>query len=243
MLVRVISYTLIALTSSAMSLNIVSAEEAATKSLKTTAELGSIFTTGNTDTESINAKLTLAYQKNDWQTKLNLSALSSKDSDVTSAEKYGLGAQINYSSSEVSYIASVLDLQKDRFSGFDYRSTLSINYGRRLIKNDKLLWNIEAGPGYRRDQLETEDEVADEAVLRLANTVEWSVSDNAKLAQRLTSEIGESNSTIRAETSLTNQINGSLATKITYTINYVSDAPEGSEEKDSELGITLVINY
>ena len=219
------------------------ATETDSKPLHVSAELGSIFTSGNTDTESINAKLTVTHQRDRWLSTVKLGALSSKESDVTSAEKYTFLGQLDYATDEYNYLANILDVQKDRFSGFDYRSTIAINFGRRLITRDALSWDIEIGPGYRRDKMEGESGIEEEAILRLANRIMWSIGENASLQNNISSTLGDDNQNYQVETSLTSQINGNFSTKLSHVVNYVAEVPEGSEKTDSEFGVTLVVSY
>ncbi|MBQ0780103.1 MAG: DUF481 domain-containing protein, partial [Thalassolituus oleivorans] len=46
-----------------------------------------------------------------------------------------------------------------------------------------------------------------------------------------------------SETGLQSQINGSLATKLTYKVKYVEEVPADKENTDSEFGVTLVYSF
>ena len=52
------------------------------------AELGTIFTSGNTDTQSINANFMAKRTGEVWDTTLKLEALTSEEDGVKSKEKY-----------------------------------------------------------------------------------------------------------------------------------------------------------
>lgn len=243
MLLRACLVVLSATTSNLALINISNAAENNTKPVQIAAELGSIFTSGNTDTESINAKLTVKNQRNQWLSTIKLGALSSKESDATSAEKYTFLGQLDYSADEHNYLANILDVQKDRFSGFDYRSTLAVNYGRRIITRDSLSWDLEIGPGYRQDKMNGQSGTLEEAIIRLASHVKWAIGENSKLQSRISSTLGDDNQNYRAETSLTSQINGHFATKLSHIVDYVAEVPDDSKKTDSEFGVTLVISY
>jgi len=57
-------------------------------------------------------------------------------------------------------------------------------------------------------------------------------------------DVGEDTTVTKSVTALTAQINGSLATKITYTIKNTSDVPTDDIEKtDTETAVTLVYSF
>lgn len=207
------------------------------------AELGSIVTSGNTDTQSLNGSFSANHKGGDWEQTIRLDALTSKEDDVTSKEKYSILGQLDRNFTEHSYAAIVAQQERARFSGYVYQSTVSVNYGYRAINQDDMKLDLEVGPGYRRDKLKESDEIQEEAIGRLALDYSWTISEGTKFIELMTAEIGSDNSVYKSETGLQSQLQGNLATKITYKIKYVEEVPEETENTDREFGVTLVYSF
>ena len=207
------------------------------------AELGTIFTSGNTDTQSINANFMAKRTGEVWDTTLKLEALTSEEDGVKSKEKYSALTQLDRNFTEHSYMAIVAQQERARFSGYTYQSTVSVNYGYRVLKNDTMELNLEAGPGYRRDKLKESDEIQEEAIGRLALSYDWQIREGVSFIENFTAEIGSDNSIYKSETGLQSQLSGSLASKLTYKVKHVEEVPEGTENTDTEFGVTLVYSF
>ena len=218
-------------------------ESANESAWSSTAELGTIFTSGNTDTTSINGSLTLEHDGQGWDSLFKLSALNTKEGDVTSNEKYNFFAQFNNDIGERSYIAIIADQERDRFSGYLYQTTISANYGYHAIQQDDMTLDIEVGPGYSRDKLLETSEIIKDAIGRLAINFNWTIRDGVEFIELFNVEGGDEQVVYKSETGLQSQIAGNLASKITYKIKHVDTVPEGVENTDSELGITLVYSF
>ncbi|MBE0483525.1 MAG: DUF481 domain-containing protein [Bacterioplanes sp.] len=207
------------------------------------AELGSIRTSGNTDTSSLSSKLTLKHSGEKWDSELRLTALNSKDSGTTSKEKYTGLVQFDRNFTEHSYLAIIVDQERDRFNGFRYQTTSSVGYGYRAINQDNMHLDLEAGPGYRRDKIRTTDTIEEEAIGRIAIKFQWQIREGVQFVEEFVAEVGDSNAIYRSETSLRSQVVGNLATSIGYKVRHVDTVPEGSKKTDTELGVTLVYSF
>lgn len=207
------------------------------------AELGFIDTSGNTETRSTNGAFELKHKGDNWDKALKLSALTSKEDDVTSKEKYNAELKFDRNFSERSYLAIDMTQERDRFNGFEYQSTASVGYGYRAIREEKMNLSLEAAPGYRRDKLKESDDINEDSILRLGLSFDWEIRDGVSFIEEFTADIGEDNSTYKSETGLKSQIIGALATKITYKVKYVEEVPAENENTDRELGITFVYSF
>jgi putative salt-induced outer membrane protein len=205
-------------------------------------ELGYVNTSGNTKTQTLNAKAKVEASYDKWRQTLQLEALNSSDNDVTTAERYTAALKSDYRFSKRDYAFGLLNYENDRFSGYDYRTSISVGYGRRVIDTKPLWLELEGGPGYRFSKL-SDDGDQDEAILRLAGSLGWQISESALFEQTLSSEIGEDATISKSVSALSMQIIGSLAMKLSYTYRYVTDVPEGVQKKDTETSATLVYKF
>lgn len=215
---------------------------------KTQAELGFIRTTGNTQTQTIAAKADVTYEVKKWRHHGHVEGYGTQSTDnttgqsIVSAERYELSGSSNYKFSDRDYVLGLIDLQKDRFNGFDYERVLSAGYGHTAIKRTSMELELEIGPGIRFYK-ENDKSSASEPLLRLSGKYWWAINDHAKFTQVLRTDIGKVFTTTRSITGLQASISDELALKITYTIRSKSNVPPGILRTDTEFATTLVYSF
>jgi putative salt-induced outer membrane protein YdiY len=207
------------------------------------AEVGSVWTSGNTDTSSINGTASIKREAQVWESKLRFDALTSEEDNKTTKEKYkGLG-QVNYDFTERLYLATVAWQERDRFSGFDYQGSASAGLGYRLIDSEYTKLQLEAGPGYSRERETATQEVIEDRIGRFVLNYSWLIREGIEFTETATAEKGDKNGIYTSETGFKSQINGSIATKLTYKIKSVDEVPVGKKHTDREFGVTLVLSF
>jgi len=222
-------------------------KEEKTSPWTSTAELGFIRTTGNTETQTSALKVDVVYEVDKWRHTGHLEGYGSESENdlgvnVVSAERYELSGKSDYKFNEHDYLFGLVKLQKDRFSGFEYEDIISLGYGRKVIKQEDMELDLEIGPGIRF--FKVDNKVSDEeALLRLAANYWWEISSTSKFTQELSTEIGEDITSSQSITGIQANINSTLALKFTYTVRHKTKVPEENEKTDTELAMTLVYNF
>lgn len=211
---------------------------------KASVEFGLVNTTGNTETQTITSKAKVELDKVQWRHSAAFESLSSSDEAGTTAERYEVNGQSNYKigASKRNYLFFMINYEDDRFSGYDYRATETIGYGRRVVEEPSLTLDLEIGPGARQSELENGDS-EDEGLLRGAAKLAWKISGTSSLTEDLSVEAGEDTTISKSVTALTAKINSSLATKVTYTVKNTSDVPVDTEKTDTETAVTLIYTF
>ncbi len=224
------------------------AAEEAKSPWKSSAEVGIVRTTGNTETQNTSLKGDIIYEDGQWRHTGHGEAFGSSQEDATtgisttSAERYLLSGKSDYKLSDIDYVFGLVQLQKDRFSGFEYEHVVAAGYGRKVLKEADMELDVEIGPGVRFFKVDNglSDE---EALLRLAGKYWWAITDHSKFTQDLTFEIGEDLTTTTSVTGVQANINSSLAMKFTFTVKNKSDVPVGVEDTDTQTALTLVYTF
>lgn len=211
------------------------------------AELGFIQTSGNSDTQSFNGKFNIVRDLQPLKTSFKFEALTSEESGDPSKEKYLSELKLDYSLGEFDYFTSLLSYEDDRFSGYQYQSTLSLGYGYRAWNSEQGKLDLEVGPGYRRNALEARNEhgekIEEEAVGRFGLNLEVKISDNAKFTEVISIEGGDSNVVYKSDMGLQSTLVGTLAMKINYQVKHTDQVPEDTKNTDSQIGVTLVYSF
>jgi len=212
------------------------------------AELGFIQTSGNSDTQSLNGKFSLVRELEPSTTSLSLEALTSEEDGDTSKERYKAEVKYDYSISKRSYVASVLDYEDDRFNGYEYQSTLAIGYGYHAWKDENLgKLDLELAPGHRRNVLEEKNEDGDKVeegtVARASLNLLLKLGDGAKFTEKFSVEAGDSSTIYKSDMALHSTLVGKLAMKVNYQVTHSTDVPDGIDNTDSLVGVTLVYSF
>ncbi len=216
--------------------------QAAEASWSGEAELGIVATSGNTETQTINAKAKAENERDQWRHKLALEALNTDSGGSTTAERYNFSGQSNFKLSERQFLFGVVTYENDRFSGYDSRTTEALGYGARVVEQESLKLDIEAGLGARQSKLSLGG-TESEGLIHLAGNLAWEVSKTSSFTQELVSDIGEDSTVTKSVTALKTQVNGSLAMKLSYTLKNTSEVPAGKEKTDTETAVTLVYGF
>ncbi len=207
------------------------------------AEVGFVATTGNSETESFNARFALRNEAYPWRHETRLEALRSSDEDETTAERYLFAHKSDYRFGENRYLFGTVRYEDDRFSGYDYRISETFGYGRRVYEEPGVSLDLEAGFGGRHSLPEESDEREDEVILRGAGNLIWQISPSARFTEQLFVESGDRNTFTESVSALKLKINGNLATKLSYTVRHNTDVPEYTENTDTISSVTLVIDF
>ena len=223
--------------------NALSAEEEKKSPWETSAELGYVNTSGNTNTETLVFKFDTAYEIEKWKHQAHLEVLNAKTDDVTTADRKLATAQSDFKFTPRDYFFGLVSYEDDRFSGFEYQAKLNLGYGRKVLVLERHKLDAEIGPGYRNFKVDNASSSEDEALLRLAAKYKWLISDYSEFKQDFTAEFGEDQDEWKSVTALKSNINKTLAMKLSYTVRYLDVVPVGNENYDRETSVTLVYTF
>ncbi|MFT4925351.1 MAG: putative salt-induced outer membrane protein [Phenylobacterium sp.] len=217
-------------------------------------ELGIIMTTGNTETASARVAADVEQEFTDWRIEYVIDAQyqrSQFDTEMgrsereTTEQQVFLSYQGNYKLEQANKSFFIFgSYNDDRFNGYDYQLTAATGYGWRFYDSAQSTIDVEVGPGYVWNELDNGSR-RQGTILRSAVKYEQKLTEATKFRQDVVSEIsfnGES-STTKAESSMLAQINGRLALKVSFLIEYNSKPEEQRKKIDTETGITLVYSF
>ncbi|MCL1088183.1 DUF481 domain-containing protein [Shewanella profunda] len=212
------------------------------------AELGATLTTGNTDTSSYKGRLNLKHELGDWENQYLLEGLYKEDTGSVTAKRYLAGAQGNYKMADRSYWFANANYEVDPFTGYDYTLSGATGYGHRLYDTSKTFLDVEVGPGYIYQRLDSEQAVLegqdsnDSVVAHGVINFETEITDTSKFQQRFVADYGDKLDA-RSETSLTASIIGSLAMKFAIIVRYNSEPLDNKKSTDTETNMTLLYAF
>ncbi len=202
------------------------------------AALGYIATSGNTDSTSTNASLSLLYARTNWRHAFDLAAIGASTNDETTAEAYLAKYEARRAFGEHGYLFAALDYRRDRFSGYAEQMSETVGYGRRLIDRQRHVLNAGVGFGARQSEVGDGTE-EDDAIVRASADYVWTVSETTEFEQALVVESGSTNTMTEARSALRARIVGNVALVLSYRIKLNSSVPAGATNADRFTALSL----
>lgn len=219
--------------------------------------LSYLITRGNSESDTLQGKVSAERDGIRWRHTAKAEGSNTQSEDATTGDKVRTGERYFASykldrklgDNAANYLFNIVAYDKDLFSGYHYQASYALGIGRRWIDNGIHTFDTEVGPGFRSVCLEPEtsysdcDDTEDSAIARVAAKYNWKISEGAQFREDVSSEISDDITTVRAETSLTTQINGSLSARIAHLLKYTSEVPAGTRKSDNELTVALVYSF
>jgi putative salt-induced outer membrane protein len=206
-------------------------------------ELGVVSARGNTETDTVNARVELEFTRERWTNESVVTGVYSRDSGETRASRLVLGNKTSYDMSERSYLLGALRYDRDRFTDYTYQMTASVGYGRYLIDTERHRLRGEVGPGIRHSEFRETGERDDDFIMRGFINYGWTISETAELKNRLLVESSTDNTFTENELSVAVAINDRLALKAGLAVRHNSEVEPGTKNTDTLTTINLVYNF
>lgn len=206
-------------------------------------ELGALFTSGNTDEETLNFAGAINIDRQQWNHAFTVNGLYAASDSTVKGQRFAAAARTNYEISEFSYFQTRASHEDDRFSGFDSQSDITFSFGTELLRhraNMGLTGNV--GVGARYSRLE-EGGTRSEPILRLASEYNWTLSESADFSQDLSVEAGSDSNIYRSLTSIETNIMENLSLRFSLQIKHQTEVPVGNKKTDTQTAITFVMSF
>lgn len=209
-----------------------------------TAQLGVSTSSGDTDEQSISFGLAMSRDFGDkWEHDINLDFDFARSRGTTTRRRIQTRYETVYKAWDDIFVANYLEVDVNRFSGFDYRIIDSLGLGTDLVKTDRQSLRLEGGPGVRFNKLEDTGATSTEFLGRVSSTYELKLTDNINFKDQASVVFGTGSFTFDNRASLGAQINSSLAARLSLQLQYDSDSPAGAAPWDTITRATLVYKF
>jgi len=213
-------------------------------------EAGLVVSSGNTETETANAKLALAREAGKWKNAFGLAGLYASDEDGKTAQRWEALTQTDYNFTPRTFWFGAARYEDDEFSGFEYQATASTGLGRKFVNSDTTKFIGTAGVGYKffetRDVLDdagvliTPGDSDSEVIFRGTLDFEHRFTETTSLIDKFIVESGADNTYVQNDLSLQVKMTTVLALAVGYSVRHNTDPPAGFEETDTLTTLNLV---
>jgi putative salt-induced outer membrane protein len=204
---------------------------------------GGVLARGNTETETINLNLDVENKLDEWTHKAGASMLRTVTDDITSADRWELRGESQYSLTERSYLFGALRYEDDAFTDYEYQATLSGGYGYRFITNETTKLEGQVGAGYREAEVRLTGEQQDGIIARGALDFEHKLTATTLVYDRFLVESGSDNTFLQNALGLEVKINDTFALGLDYAVRHNTDVLPGTDKTDQVLTANLVYGF
>jgi len=207
-------------------------------------EAGVAIASGNTDSKSANARVSVAKKVDAWENSASLAGVYLRSGGDTTAKRWDLGLQTRYSFSGDTYWFGGLRYEEDKFSGFDHQGVISTGVGRKFIDNDTTSLAAQVGVGYKFSEsiatLEVpaakENKVAGVASLNFEHKLNASTS----VFDKFSAEASSDNNFLQNEIGVSVRMTDRMALALAYAVRHNTDPPAGFKKTDTLSTVNLV---
>jgi putative salt-induced outer membrane protein len=209
-------------------------------------EAGAVWASGNTDSSSVNLKLSMTKEVEEWKHALDMSYLRASSNGDTSANKFVGGWQSNYNFSARTFAFGALRYEHDEFSGFDYQASASTGMGYKFYDTDTLKLSGQAGLGYRRIKDNVSGATSGDLIFVAGLNYEYAVTSTTKLVDKFHMEAGSDNTLLTNFAGVEVKMSDKLALSAGYDVTYNTDppaGPPGTTYKKTDTVTTLNLVY
>lgn len=198
---------------------------------------------GNSSSEALLTKLKLVYEQQRWTHTGQIEAINTSEDDERSAEAYTLRAKSDYAISETLYGFGAFRYEDNRFSGYEYQSSLTGGVGVHLIDDEITQFNVEGGLGYRQSEESGTGETFDEAIAIGAVKYYRVLTETTRFESDLNTEAGQDNTYIEGVFGVKVKINSRLAMKVAYTVKHNTDVPADTKNTDTLTSVGISYSF
>lgn len=214
-------------------------------------EAGLVIASGNTDTETANAKVQLTKETDNWKNSFGGAALYASDQEGKTANRWEAFGQSDWKFTTRNFLFGAGRYEEDEFSGFEYQATASYGIGRRFYDTPATKMVATVGAGYKffetRDSFEEgtgvlieEGRSDSEVVFRGTLDFEHQFTATTSLINKFIVESGADNTFAQNDLSLQVKMTDVLALALGYSVRHNTDPPAEFEETDTLTTINLV---
>jgi putative salt-induced outer membrane protein len=171
---------------------------------------------------------------------LGLAGNYGSDGSVTTAERWEVRGQSDYTFADRAYWFGAGRYADDRFSAFEFQASLSTGLGYKIVDTDRTKFWVQAGPGYRFAEVRETGESEDGVILRADMGFEYQLTDTTKIVDQFLIESGSDNTYVQNDLGLEVTITGSLGLPLGYQVRHNSDVLPEVEKTDTLATVGLI---
>ncbi|BBC72739.1 membrane protein [Altererythrobacter sp. B11] len=215
-------------------------------------QVGAFRNTGNSDNVGVSLALAIERTGIDWQHRFNITADYQRSNGVTSREQYLASYEPRYQINSRLFSYALAQFERDRFQGFSSRYSLSGGLGYKLFDSRALQLSVKAGPSWRG--VNYTEGTSQSGFGALAGfDFDWKINKNLTFTQdanmvadssgAATLIVDSTSTSVLLTSGLEAKVSDHFSTRLSYTVDYDSNPPDGKLSTDTLTRFTLVYGF
>lgn len=205
-------------------------------------EAGGSVSTGNSNVTGLSGTADLTREGLRWRHRVLAQADFQRTGGVTSRERYVAGYQPNYKINDRGYIYGNAQYEADRFLGYYSRYSASVGAGYGVFRRTGLTLDLELGPAFRQTDF-TDDTMQSSLAVRGSMDLRWTLFSGLAVTQTASAYLEQYNSTVQSVSAIEAKLLGPLSARLSYTVQYESEPPNGRLSTDTISRASIVYAF
>lgn len=209
-------------------------------------QLGGSENTGNSETTSVNAKISSILQREHWGYEVSLEGQLASSKNVESARSLKANGKVTYDLNDLFYVFNKNSINYDKYATFDFLVREIIGLGLLLKHDHHRELTVEAGPGGVHRRIAGTDDFQNQPIINIAGNYIKHISDTAEFRQRVETDISKSNTHIESVSAIKTSLVKNLALEVSFKVNHDTVIPETSINRiktDTATVITMIYTF
>jgi putative salt-induced outer membrane protein len=211
-------------------------------------DVGVSFTTGNSKNTNIYAGIGLAKESLKWRHSITALADLQKSNGIKNREKFGVTLQSSYKFNDRLYAYGLLSWERNPYQGYSRRFTESLGVGYRVIAQENMTWDVEAGPALRQTNFVDSTPpfapivgAANKNVIagRVASNFMYKLSDKLVFTNATGALINKGSDSLYSRSLLTASLTDSITAGIGFDVNHETKPPVDTKKTDTTTRFTV----
>lgn len=204
---------------------------------------GAYLSTGNTREWGVTAAASIKRQTRTWVHSLDLRADIKTENGSRTDERLFAGYAIRKNFDDSRWFAGGgLRFERDRFGGIDRRFGEYAGVGYQVANGDRFKLDIMAGPGLRQTRYVSIPSDKQFGIFA-RSTMLWKLSDTLRFNEDLTAAVAKGDDTYSSLTSLTTDIYGRFALRLSVAASVETEPPPDRRKVETYSRATLVYTF
>lgn len=205
-------------------------------------QIGASQSSGNTDTVGVTVGLKLKKEGLHWRHNFNALVDYERSSGVTDRNQLQFGLESDYKFSDRVFVFGSALYERNRFSGYNSRVSLSGGIGYRVIAAHDFSVDLKLAPAWRRTDYLDEPKANEVTGLAQLNSL-WKISKTLSFNEDATMLSGNTNTSLTSLSALTLKINSTISVRAAYQLTYNSQPTDAYRTTDTLTRFTLVYGF
>jgi len=206
------------------------------------ATLGGSLISGNTQEQAINFGLKLDRVMGAWEHNFVMLGDYSRNNRALTKQRLSANYNTKWFAWENGYVIGLIDFEYDEFQQFDWRLSQAVGLGYRVLRGERMTWDIEGGPGARQTQF-ANGGLQNEFIFALSSDYDFLIREGLKFTNDTTFFLGLDRITLSNIAAFTAQLTERISGRFSFEAQHDTSVPVGQVRTETATRASIVYGF